>query len=510
MISRSGLPLSGTFSGRVFSRPENCIYTRSFFRKLRFRFRATFGFLDEKQKLVDDRKEWIIFLALCMGTRIWSAIYYIEDPDSLRFALGVIDFDVGRMQPHFPAYPVFCFFAKLIYEFTGRYALAFAVLGGLSTWVIIYFSMLLAQTRITEPLGLALAFVLFFNPLLWLMSNRYMSDVMGVAVALASCYFATREATRALDVGYFLAGVMLGVRLSIAPLLIPVVGWGLWGARDRLRLLGAGTAGVLIWLLPLIAITGWEELVVAGKAQTQGHFGDFGGTLTTHSDYVLRALKTIQGLWADGFGLYWPDRHWLTLCSAITLVVMLAANWRALGTPGWAVTLCWGGVLYLIWAYLFQNVIHKSRHLLPLVPLLAFIPASAMAQMIMSGRKPIQLTVVCFALCYSGVTLHLVSQHKQPSAIAQVYRYLRSNGEENLHIVSVPLVKYYLSSQGLKATYITIESVDDLRRIETVNESAQLVAIGSPVLNRTLRSQQTFYHNPYVNRMWPELDVYEY
>jgi len=63
---------------------------------------------------MNDRKEWIILLAVCMGSRLWSAIYYIEDPDSLRFALGVIDFDVVRIQPHFPAYPVFCFFAKLL------------------------------------------------------------------------------------------------------------------------------------------------------------------------------------------------------------------------------------------------------------------------------------------------------------------------------------------------------------------------------------------------------------
>ena len=459
---------------------------------------------------MNDRKEWIILLAVCMGSRLWSAIYYIEDPDSLRFALGVIDFDVVRIQPHFPAYPVFCFFAKLIYELTGRYALAFAVLGGLSTWVVLYCSLLIAQTRITQPLGMALAFVLFFNPLLWLMSNRYMSDVMGLAVALASCYFVTREAKNAVTVGYFLAGVMLGVRLSIAPLLIPLLGWALWKVRYRLHLFSAGVAGVLIWLLPLIAITGLEELVVAAKEQTHGHFGDFGGTVSTESGYARRAVKIIQGLWADGFGFYWSDRHWLTLCSAVTLVVIIAANWRALGKPSWTVALWWGGMLYLVWIFSFQNVIYKSRHVLPLVPLLALIPAEAIARAIVSERKLMQAMVVCFALCYGGVTLHLVNQHKQPSAIAQVYRYLMSMGCENLYVASVPLIKYYLSSQGLKATYMEIESIDDLDRIETAGKSARLVVIGNPMLNRTLQSQRTFYHNPYVNRMWPVLDVYEY
>ena len=94
--------------------------------------------------------------------------------------------------------------------------------------------------------------------------------------------------------------------------------------------------------------------------------------------------------------------------------------------------------------------------MLPLVPLLALSPAEAIARAIVSERKLMQAMVVCFALCYGGVTLHLVNQHKQPSAIAQVYRYLMSMGCENLYVASVPLIKYYLSSQGLKATYMEI------------------------------------------------------
>ena len=39
----------------------------------------------------------------------FSTIYYIEDLDSLRFALSMIDYDVAKLQPHFPAYPVFLF-----------------------------------------------------------------------------------------------------------------------------------------------------------------------------------------------------------------------------------------------------------------------------------------------------------------------------------------------------------------------------------------------------------------
>ena len=101
-----------------------------------------------------ERKVWGAVLILCLGSRLMSAVYYIEDLDSLRFALGVIDFDVTKLQPHFPAYPVFCFFAKAIYALTDRYAVAFAVLGSVATFGIIYFALGIAQIKITTPLGL--------------------------------------------------------------------------------------------------------------------------------------------------------------------------------------------------------------------------------------------------------------------------------------------------------------------------------------------------------------------
>ena len=40
----------------------------------------------------------------------------------------------------------------------------------------------------------------------------------------------------------------------------------------RLQFVAAGAAGVAVWLIPLIAITGWTELVKAAQTQTQGHF----------------------------------------------------------------------------------------------------------------------------------------------------------------------------------------------------------------------------------------------
>tara|TARA_A100001037_G_C15123757_1_gene625154 strand:+ start:107 stop:907 length:801 start_codon:yes stop_codon:yes gene_type:complete len=266
-----------------------------------------------------------------------------------------------------------------------------------------------------------------------------------------------------------------------------------------------------VWLLPLIAITGWDDLVAAARAQTTGHFTEFGGTVATEPDYVRRAVKLFEGLWADGFGLYWSGRHWVTLVAAIALLGTLYAIGRdLLRHASWPRALWWGGVLYLAWVFFFQNVVYKSRHVLPLLPFLAIALADALGRIGCSGRRLAQALALCFALCYGYATLHLVVQHRQGSAIAQVHRYLLSRETTDLRVASVPLIKYYLAAQGLKAEYLPIATAEDLVRLQSLVDSTQLTVVGSPLANRTPVLARTFYHNPYVNRMWPELTVYEY
>ncbi|MDE0089601.1 MAG: hypothetical protein OXU23_28050, partial [Candidatus Poribacteria bacterium] len=173
---------------------------------------------------------WSIVFVGCIGSRLLSTIYYIEDLDSLRFALSMVDYDIAKLQPHFPAYPVFCFVAKLFYTLIGRFALAFSLLGGLSTFFTTFFTLKIARIQSTTILGKIAIFVIFMTPLLWLMSNRYMPDAMGVACLFASLYFTTAEEENGKNtllshsiIGFFLAGPLLGVRLSYLPLLVPAL-----------------------------------------------------------------------------------------------------------------------------------------------------------------------------------------------------------------------------------------------------------------------------------------------
>ena len=69
---------------------------------------------------------WCALVVVCIGSRLATTITYIEDPDSLRFALSVADeFDVAALQPHFPGYPVFWAVAELFYLPTASFSVSF-------------------------------------------------------------------------------------------------------------------------------------------------------------------------------------------------------------------------------------------------------------------------------------------------------------------------------------------------------------------------------------------------
>ena len=460
-----------------------------------------------------------------------STIYYIEDLDSLRFALSMVDYDVAKLQPHFPAYPVFCGIAKLFYVLIRRYALAFSLIGGLSTFFTIFFTLKIAKIQNTTLLGKIAIFVVFMNPLLWLMGNRYMPDAMGVACLLASLYFATAQTesktgTSGLRnaVGFFLAGILMGIRLSYFPLLMPALLMQL-KHRGRLKCVIAGTVGILVWFIPLLSMTGWNTLIAAAQTQSHGHFSDFGGTVSTQPELWFRFTKLFESVWADGFGLYWQGRHLITACTAILLIGIVAANWQTLKKwtteKGFKVSSLFfnpifiGCIVYLVWIFLGQNVIHKSRHVLPLLPFLCLGIALACSKIMVLWRKfgsPFAWgTVIIFFLCYSYVTLYTVVQHTKPTAIAQVHEYLRGKQSEQdgkLHIVSVPLIKYYLVSQAIEAVYIPIKSEADLAELDQLETG--FIVIGSPLPNRIPKVEKVFYHNPYMNRMWSEIPLFVY
>ena len=457
----------------------------------------------------------ILFISSVLS-RILSSIYYIEDIDSLRFALSLYDYNLLNLQPHFPGYPVFCFFAKIFYSIVPSMGISFSIIGGISTFVIIYYSLRLGNTDIKSPEGFIMSLIIFFNPMVWLMGNRYMPDLMGFALALSILYFFILPQTKSenIFVGFFLTGILFGTRLSYFPLVIIPFFKNLQEGL-RLKKITFLILGIAVWLIPLILMEGFNNLILSAKKQTIGHFTDFGGTAITENNWVNRLVYTIESIWSDGLGGYWVARSWHTMFVSLFLVILIsigiytiAKNWKH---EKYLRRIIRSVALYFIWILLFQNVIYKSRHILPVL-LLFFIVLAIGVEFIFSRKsKILNIISVFFVMSLAQITINLAIDHKKPAAVTQLKDYLLNNKNFNV-IISTPLINFYLKTHNIDVQYVNVFNNNDLSMLNQNRPGSGIMIIGNfdslPLDKYQVAKLKTYYHNPYVNRMWSKIQTY--
>ena len=450
---------------------------------------------------------------ICVLSRAITSIYYIEDIDSLRFALGVQDYSIINLQPHFPGYPIFIFFAKIVFFLSNSLGITFSIMGGISIFIIIHFTCKLARIELNSPNGLFCSAIIFFNPLLWILSNRYMPDIFGAAIMVAGLYFLIlhKDFNYRLMIGVFFTGILAGTRLSYLPALIVPVALAIYKSKVRKNLLYSFLLGIIIWLLPLIWVTGWDDLIIAASKQTIGHFTEFGGTTFTENDWSLRLKLLFSSIWADGFGGYLIGRHWLTLILSFLFffTLMLSAKNIIRGSRNNDVTklLFYSLLVYSIWILFFQNVVYKSRHAIPIVIFLLYFLANSKSTSSWENRASYIFSSL-YIISLVFVSIILVNQHRSPSAISKLKDHLISM-DTNHKIVCIPLVKYYLETHGINANYIDVNSIDKNNLPDTLN-GAIVIGNQNELFNDSFQviSDSSYYHNLYVNRMWPEIHTF--
>ena len=464
---------------------------------------------------------WIALFLACIGTRLLTVIRYIEDPDSLRFALAVVNYDLAAMQPHFPAYPLFCFVVKGFYLMVGNFSISFALVGGVFTFVLIFFSVKTASLiwkDLSQPLLSALFFI---NPLIWLMGNRFMPDLSGAAIAMtglwlfAKWFYAKKEGPEGAGLFFalglaFCMAMLAGWRLSYIPLLVLPFLYLFFAEsiKGKALIFLYGIAGVLLWFIPLMLDTGWAALLNAAQLQTEGHFNDFGGTMNSEPQTGQRLIAFIRHGWADGLGGWWAGRHWITGVSSVLLAGGFLLGMKRLfhdkQTNRLLLILFLSFGIYALWIFFYQNILYKSRHHLSLLPFLLTIIGLGLHYFIKKYGNPAMVLTVLLLTANLWVTGKLVMQHRSPTAISQLKDFLEKEDFEHALLITSDLVQYYLTKQKVDAEFIDINS--NIPNLENWLRNGKKVYVAANLdIYKTFKLEKVavFYHNPYVNRMWP-------
>ncbi len=379
----------------------------------------------------------------------------LGDVDSVNFALGLRDFDPGLHRPHPPGYPIYIALGKLANLVLGEpEALAIwgVVFGALSAFALfqLFRSLdrmgaagpgsgrrdLSATAILTSPAFGAMALTLA-SPLFWFTASRPMSDVTGLAAALAvQAVLATamlRQARpltalprgaydagaaqasgRLILIGAFGAAIAIGTRSQALWLTVPLL---LFVLADRAgrgaagALIGSGvwfTIGALLWAVPLVlASGGLSAYLQAVSAQGSE---DLAGVDLLATNLSLRRLAT--GL-LDTFVHPWA---WPALGVAVVVLAMAGAVvllWRSRRA---LLVLTVAFLPYAAFHLLFHETV-TTRYALPLIPAVSYLAVRGAFALGRAAGSLLTAAAITTSLVVVVPALAQYAEH--PSPIAQ-------------------------------------------------------------------------------------------
>ncbi len=344
--------------------------------------------------------------------------------DSIDFALALARYDLLAMQPHFPGYPVFIWLGRLAQVWQPDPFLALAGVSAAAGALAIGAACLLGTAMGGRTTGLATAAWLALSPLAWLISGQAMSDSLGllgcILFLLAAWRYHRTGRTWPAALSGLALGLTLGVRLSYFPLGLTLLvlvlrrrSWRGFGAA----LLG-GLAGMVPWLLWLVAREGAGRLLELGVRFTGGHLTDWGGAVGAPHAAAARGHLFHWRNWL-GLGLGGPAVHPLPGWGVLLLLgVGLGLGWRRLDAR---FTLAWL-LPYLAWAYWGQNP-DNPRHLVPILPVVMLYAARGLRELRMPLRWAAGL-LLSGALAAAALPL-VRAQAAVPPPMVRLAHYLR-------------------------------------------------------------------------------------
>ncbi|OZM57907.1 hypothetical protein CIB95_06005 [Lottiidibacillus patelloidae] len=361
-------------------------------------------------------------------------IFFFQSPfvsswDAVDFVLGVEQFDLLKMQPHFPGYPYFILGGMFINVFLDDPASALITFNQL---LIISASLpiILLVRNYVQGLRLALV-VLVVQTLSYiaLLSGQAMSEAAAIGVLwwfLWSVSISLKSKSifvRLLPALLF--SLLLGIRLSYLPFGIALlfIWFKEWKeTRQAIRIilhLVFALLCQLVWVLALAYSEGGiVPFIELSLAFTQGHFQEWGGTAVAND---IGIFQRIFQLTLGNF--FWNGLAVRSIILAVLYSVlfglfifytikekkssMLTTNKLLLATF----------ISYFIWALFAQNI-EKPRHISPLLGIFTLVTSMQLLRLTKGKMKIVAALLLLLLTCgqvYKSFDVMELQKNEHPS-----------------------------------------------------------------------------------------------
>ncbi|MGG1632386.1 hypothetical protein [Rossellomorea sp. NRS-1567] len=309
---------------------------------------------------------------------------YASSWDEVDYALGVIEFDLLKMQPHFPGYPFFIFGGMMVRIFIDDAVLSLQLFNTIllvSSILPVYWLFGHYLERRKAIIATLLLFSLSYPSA---MTVQAMSEGAAIPVLwwyLWSLHRAVILKTKdAAVLPILLFAILMGIRLSYIGfgtgiLYYWFVFWKESGnGSEKVKAIAFHLTLLIlsqgVWLSALAANAGsLQTLLQIAFGFTDGHFTEWGGTVESNTGFFER-------LWNYIFiNIGWNGLFTQSLSNMVITALLFLLSVKMTGKrtkPGTGtILLLIAFSSYFIWGLFAQNI-DKPRHILPLAILAAF------------------------------------------------------------------------------------------------------------------------------------------
>lgn len=273
-------------------------------------------------KYAREHSSILLLVATALILRILYLSPYLEDWDSAQFALATQHFSIVKDLPHAPGYPLYIALGNLMKLIFTTDLLSLELLSVILGTATIFITYLIASKMFNKTVGLVAAAILASIPVHWSLSEVALTNIPGLFFLTLLIYLLYKypDSYRALVLISLGFGFILGVRFTEFPIIVSAI--FLATARHKnLKLVFFSflvfLIGLLLWLIPLIYITGFNDFIKAYSTIANyivSHDSLMGNSLfrfstfrirLDHLFYLLKIAYTPIFIFISGFTIFY-------------------------------------------------------------------------------------------------------------------------------------------------------------------------------------------------------------
>lgn len=402
----------------------------------------------------------ILFIASFI-LRLFLRSNYLDDWDSVQFALALNNYSLIYHQPHPPGYPVYIFFGRIIDLAFKDAQLALTFMSALFGSLCLIPTYLLARKFFDDRTAISAALILSLVPASLLFSEVAMSDIVSMFFITATIYLLWLSTTsiKYFYIAAFVLGITMGIRqtdfLLIPLFLITAIYIG--QRKAFVYSIAIMLAGILLWLIPVILDTGLSKFIAVQSIQ--GQIAIASRTLTEFSlSSLMLTLRSLFELFISGWSPVFIVFLGSTLIAIMIKIHMnkkCSVDKRAVFMMAWIIPyLSFFALVYLLYI---------PRYILPIFPALAIVFAFSITTIVDCIRERSQrnLMLLFFAAVIILMGFQAISQayalHDSVPAPVQAAQYIKEHYDPQDTLIvagdSFRHFQYYLPEYTVKLNF---------------------------------------------------------